>query len=129
MISEVEVIDHMNDVVLVLTILNGIDALKSHTHTHTQTHTHTHLPSQGVKDLHFHKGLVMEPLLVSDDLQCYWVVYLVIKALWDGMQSMIMYLQGMCVFVGRLCTTGLHTSDNHTSTPTDNHNYVTSTQG
>lgn len=41
----------------------------------------THLLSEGVQNLHLHKRLMVEPLLIPDDLYGHWLIGFVIKAL------------------------------------------------
>lgn len=78
MVTEVEVVNHMNDVVLIVSVLRVRMTI---TCSNSKLSVHTHFFSQGVQNLDFNQGLVMESLFVSDDFDCHWLICLVIKTL------------------------------------------------
>lgn len=78
MVTEVEVVYHMNDVVLIVSVLRRNKERIKHSPQSTRP---THLFSQGIQYLDFHQSLVVEPFLVPDDLDGHRLVGLVVKAL------------------------------------------------
>ena len=84
MVAEVEVLNHVNNVVLVVTILNNKNETFFYyptTTSITNVSTATDLFSEHIQDFDFHQSLMVEALLVPDDLDGHRLTRLVIKTL------------------------------------------------
>lgn len=79
-ISKVEIVDHMDYVVLVVSVLHEKEENEVFQSPSVPSRA-THLLSEGIQDLHFHKRLMVESFLVPDDLYGHGLIDFVIKAL------------------------------------------------